>query len=87
MYIITQAMTAKKLLVPLETAALILIIGAVNLVFADDPGFASLYYIPYLLASVLIAAIYGAWWGGFCVSHVGGGGSRRRSRGVAPHFG
>ena len=58
-------MTAKKLLVPLETAALILIIGAVNLVFADDPGFASLYYIPYLLASVLIAAIYGAWWGGF----------------------
>ncbi len=65
MYIITAAMTAKKLLVPVETIALILIIGAVNLLFTDDPGFASLYYIPYLLASVLIAAIYGAWWGFF----------------------
>jgi GGDEF domain-containing protein len=58
-------MTAKKLIVPLEIIALILAIGAVNLFFADDPGFASLYYIPYLLASVLIAAIYGAWWGSF----------------------
>jgi GGDEF domain-containing protein len=58
-------MSAKKLIIPLEAAGLILIVGAVNLFFADDPGFASLYYIPYLLASVLIAAIYGAGWGFF----------------------
>jgi len=58
-------MAAKKLIVPLEIVALILVIGTVNLFFADDPGYASLYYIPYLLASALIAAVYGAWWGAF----------------------
>ena len=56
-------MTAKKMVILLEIIALIVAIGAVNLLFTDNPGFASLYYIPYLLASVLIAAIYGAWWG------------------------
>lgn len=55
----------KKLIVPLEIIAVFLIIGAANFFFADDPGFASLYYIPYLLASALIAAIYGAGWGFF----------------------
>jgi GGDEF domain-containing protein len=59
-------MNAKKYIVLLEVVVLALIIGAVNLFFTDDPGFASLYYIPYLLASVLISAIYGAGWGFFC---------------------
>ena len=72
-----RSMAAKKLLIPLETIVLILIIGVVDFFFAENPGFASLYYIPYLLASALIAAVYGAGWGffafGLSVAVVAGG--------------
>ena len=56
-------MADKKYLKPLEIIALCLIIGSINALFEYDPGFASMYYIPYLIASVLVSTIYGAGWG------------------------
>jgi GGDEF domain-containing protein len=56
-------MAERKYLKPLEILVLFTIIGSINAFFENDPGFASMYYIPYLVASVLVSTIYGAGWG------------------------
>ena len=50
-------------IVLLETLALSLIIAGINLIFPRFPGFSNLYYIPYIGASLLLSAVYGAAWG------------------------
>ncbi len=44
----------------IEAASIALLTGVVNLFFTDQPGFPHLYYTPYFLGSLLIAAVYGA---------------------------
>ena len=58
-------MTRKNTIVLLEIVAVSLLIGGLNLFFPDNPGFVSLYYIPYLGASALVSTVYGAGWGFF----------------------
>ena len=56
-------MDSKKLVKLLEVIALMFLAGAINLAFPDNPGYSSMYYIPYLGASVLVSTVYGAGWG------------------------
>ena len=58
-------MQGRRIVIILEIIALSLLIGIINFFFSGNPGFGTIYYIPYIAASILIAAIYGAGWGFF----------------------
>ena len=46
-----------------EAAAVAIVTGAINLLFPDQPGFSSIYFIPYALAALLFSTLYGSTYG------------------------
>lgn len=56
-------MQGRRIIIALEIIGLSLVIGLINFFFAENPGFNTIYYIPYIAASILVATIYGAGWG------------------------
>ncbi|MBT3272780.1 MAG: diguanylate cyclase [Spirochaetales bacterium] len=56
-------MTRKNTIILLEIIFVSLLISGANVFFPDNPGYHEMYYIPYLGASALVAAVYGAGWG------------------------
>ncbi|MBI9102862.1 MAG: GAF domain-containing protein [Spirochaetales bacterium] len=52
----------------IETASLSLLIAAINLVFPNDPGFLSIYLLPYAVSAVFLSGYYGRRYGILSVS-------------------